>query len=282
MDFGCPSVCTLFLISSLTLPLFSLPQTTSDIHGVVSDQKRLPISDAEITVREDSNRTETRVATDTVGSYRTAGFRPGVYTITISHPGFASKITANLLVTLNQSLLLDITLLVGSRQERVTVIADPPLLDTATSSTGSTILPSQVESMPLNGRNYLESLQLVPGVALNRNFKEGDDNSAPILGERANSAYVLIDGMPNRDEVDGGPAGQSNQDSILEFQVLTAGYKGVVGRGSGGIVNVATKSGTKDWHSSASLYLRNYLFDAPDVSNINVPFLLRWDCAGSA
>jgi len=65
--------------------------------------------------------------------------------------------------------------------------------------------------MPLNGRNYLDLLQLVPGVMLNRNFKEGDDNSAPILGERANNAYVLIDGMPNRDEVDGGPAGSSTR-----------------------------------------------------------------------
>src|ERR1700674_4891436 len=83
--------------------------------------------------------------------------------------------------------------------------------------------------------------------------------------------------MPNRDEVDGGPAGQFNQDSILEFQVLTAGYKAEFGRGSGGIVNVATKSGTNGWHGSASLYHRNYLLDTPDVSNTSVPFLLRWD-----
>jgi hypothetical protein len=277
LDFGCRSACTLLLIASSSLPVFSLPQTTSDIRGVVSDQKGLPISAAEITVREESTGTETRVATDTLGSYRTAGLKPGVYTVTISHEGFASKFMANLLLTVNQSLQLDIPLLVGSRQERVTVKADPLLLDTVTSSTGNTILPSQVESMPLNGRNYLDLLQLVPGVALNRNFKEGDDNSAPILGDRANNAYVLIDGMPNRDEVDGGPAGQFNQDSILEFQVLTAGYKAEFGRGSGGIVNVATKSGTNGWHGSASLYHRNYVLDTPDVSNTSVPFLLRWD-----
>ena len=97
-------------------------------------------------------------------------------------------------------------------------------------------------------------LQLVPGVAINRNFSEGDDNSAPILGERANNAYILIDGMPNRDEVDGGPAGQFDQDSILEFQVLTSGYKAEFGRGSGGVVNVATRSGTKQWHGSFPLF----------------------------
>ena len=121
--------------------------------------------------------------------------------------------------------------------------------------------------MPLNGRNYLDLLQLVPGVAINRTVHEGDDKSSPILGERANNAYVLIDGLPNRDEVDGGPAGQFDQDAILEFQVLTSGYKAEFGRGSGGIVNVVTKSGANDWHGSASLFHRNYLLDTPDVPN---------------
>jgi TonB dependent receptor/TonB-dependent Receptor Plug Domain len=136
--------------------------------------------------------------------------------------------------------------------------------------------------MPLNGRNYLDLLQLVPGVAINRNFNEGDDNSAPILGERANNAYILIDGMPNRDEVDGGPAGQFDEDSILEFQVLTSGYKAEFGRGSGGVVNVVTKGGANDWHGSASLFHRNYVLDTPDVQHSAVPFLLRWDAGAAA
>jgi hypothetical protein len=125
-------------------------------------------------------------------------------------------------------------------------------------------------------------LQTVSGVAINRNVAEGDDNSAPILGERANNAYGLIDGMPNRDELDGGPAGQFDQDSILEFQALTAGYKAEFGRGSGGIVNVVTHGGTNDWHGSASLFHSNYVLDTPDVPQSEVPFLLRWDMGAAA
>ena len=135
--------------------------------------------------------------------------------------------------------------------------------------------------MPLNSRNYLALLQLVPGAAINRTVSEGDDTSSPILGERANNAYVLIDGMPNRDDIDGGPAAQFNQDAILEFQVLTSGYKAEFGRGSGGIINVATKGGTNDWHGSASLFHRNYQLDATDVPNTEVPFLLRWDTSAT-
>ena len=266
-----------FFIFFAGAPSLLQAQVTSGIQGTVTDQQGLPIAGAEVLVRAEAIGAETKTITDSVGKFEIVGLQPGAYTVTAAHVGCVTKTFANLVLTVNQSLLLDITLLVGSRQEQVTVKADPPLLDTATSSTGNTILPLQVESMPLNGRNYLDLLQLVPGVSLNRNFKEGDDNSAPILGERANNAYVLIDGMPNRDEVDGGPAGQFNQDSILEFQVLTSSYKAEFGRGSGGIVNVATKSGTNGWHGSASLYHRNYLLDTPDVSNTSVPFLLRWD-----
>jgi len=256
-------------------------QVTSGIQGRVTDQQGLPFVGAEVLVRADAIGAETKRITDSDGNFEVVGLQPGAYTVTAAHVGFVTKIYANLVLTVNRQLRIDITLVVGSMQQTITVPLSPPVLETGNSSMGSTILPSQVESMPLNGRNYLDLLQLVPGVMLNRNFKEGDDNSAPILGERANNAYVLIDGMPNRDEVDGGPEGQFDQDAILEFQVLTAGYKAEFGRGSGGIVNVATKSGMNDWQGSASLYHRNYLLDTPDVPNSSVPFLLRWDTSAT-
>jgi hypothetical protein len=271
-----------FLVILLLIMSPSLfAQTTSGIFGTVTDQQGLPIAGAEIVTRGDVTGSETKSITDSDGKFAVLGLQPGVYTITAAHDGFTTKVYAHLDLTVNQQFRVDIALAVGSMQQRVAVEASPPLLETGTSSSGDTILPKQVESMPLNGRNYLDLLQLVPGVAINRNFPEGDDNSAPILGERANNAYVLIDGMPNRDEVDGGPAGQFDQDSILEFQVLTSGYKAEFGRGSGGIVNVATKSGTNDWHGSASLFHRNYLLDSPDVPHSDVPFLLRWDTSAT-
>jgi hypothetical protein len=256
-------------------------QVTSRIQGTVADQQGLPIVGAEVLVRADAIGAETKTITDSNGNFEVVGLQPGAYTVTAAHVGFVTKTYANLVLTVNRQLRVDITLVVGSMQQTITVGAIPPVLETGNSSTGNTILPLQMESMPLNGRNYLNLLQLVPGVSINRTVPEGDDNGAPILGERANNAYILIDGMPNRDEVDGGPAGQFDQDSILEFQVLTSGYKAEFGRGSGGIVNVATKSGTKDWHGSASLFHRNYLLDTPDVSNSSVPFLLRWDTSAT-
>ena len=172
--------------------------------------------------------------------------------------GFAALVYGNLVLTVNHTLLLDITLTVGNLEQQITVNLRPPLLESGTSSSSSTIVPEQIESMPINGRNYLDLLQLVPGVAINRQAGEGNDTSAPMQGERSGNALFLIDGQPNRDEVNGGPAGQFNQDTVLEFQVVTSGYQAEFGHGSGGIINVVTKSGTNEWHGTASLFHRNY------------------------
>src|SRR6266446_8134173 len=69
-----------------------------------------------------------------------------------------------------------------------------------------------------------------------------------LLGERGGNVVFFIDGMPNGDELNGGAAAQFNQESILEFQVLTGGYKAEFGHGSGGVINVVSKGGTNDWH----------------------------------
>src|SRR6201998_4399344 len=119
---------------------------------------------------------------------------------------------------------------------------------------------------------------MVPGVASNRHADLNSDNATPILGERANNTGFLIDGLPNENELAGGPAAQFNQDTIAEFQVITTGYKAEFGHSSGGVVNVITKSGSNGLHGLASAYHRNNAFDSSDIaSNSKVPYLLRWD-----
>src|SRR5438045_7087943 len=83
--------------------------------------------------------------------------------------------------------------------------------------------------------------------------------------------------MPNSDMLNGGPAAPFNQESILEFQVLTSGYKAEFGHGSGGVVNVVSKSGTNQWHGLASAFHRDNAFDSSDVHGARTPFLQRWD-----
>ena len=138
------------------------------------------------------------------------------------------------------------------------------MIDATTAATGATITPRQISELPVNGRNYLDLLQLVPGVAINRQVDPDSDRANPVLGERSGNNNFLIDGVPNKDTVNGGPAQQFTQEAIAEFQVLTNGYKAEFGQASGAIVNVITKSGGNAYRGIGSLFWRD---DALDSSN---------------
>jgi Carboxypeptidase regulatory-like domain/TonB dependent receptor/TonB-dependent Receptor Plug Domain len=253
----------------------------------VTDKQGLAISGAEVRISGDTLATTRVTATDSAGVYQFPGLPAGTYSVTVSHEGFSTREFKDLQVTLNRTLTFDITVEVGRVQETIDVSAALPLLDTTSSSSGSTVLPQDIENMPINGRNYLDLMQLVPGVEINRQADTSSDNATNVLGERGNNTGFLIDGLPNENELAGGAATQFNQDTIAEFQVVTTGYKAEFGHSSGGIVNVITKSGGNDVHGLASVYHRNNAFDSSDIPGSNSalsipgqtepPYLLRWD-----
>ena len=264
----------------LTVPLSLRAQTASVVEGTLTDQQGLAVAGAEVHISNSALGTDRSTLSGQDGTYKIQGLSAGTYTLSASKAGFVVQTFRNLELTVNCAFALNIELKVEGRADIVEVSAVTPLLESGKSSTGSTIVPQQIEQMPLNGRNYLDLLQLVPGVAINRQQDPSLDSATPILGERSGNIVFLIDGMPNRDEINGGAAAQFNQDSILEFQVITSGYEAEFGHGSGGVVNVLSKSGTNDWHGAASFFHRNYKLDSSDsplVLGGSVPFLLRYD-----
>jgi len=237
-------------------------QITSTIQGTVTDPQGLAIAGAEVKVSSTALSVERTATTDTQGLYRVPALPPGIYTVTASHSGFATRSYENLEVPLNRILTFNITMEVGALEQQVTVEAIAPLLEPTTSNTGMAVTPRQITELPVNGRNYLDLMQLVPGVAINRHVDPDSDNANPVLGERSGNNNFLIDGHPNKDTVNGGPAAQFNQETIAEFQVLTTGFKAEFGQASGAVVNVITKSGGNAYHGVASLFHRNEAFDA--------------------
>ena len=162
------------------------------------------------------------------------------------------------------------------------VTGEVPLIGNATTSARA--LPSRrakSRTSPSTARNYLDLMQLVPGVLISKQNDPGtgigSDTATSVLGERGNNTNFLIDGLPNVNQVNGGPAAQFNQDTIAEFQVITTGYAADFGHASGGIVNVITKSGTNDIHGVA---FRRSIAATRSILRI-LPrmfrYLLRWD-----
>lgn len=280
------------LLGTILLPPALRAQTTSTIEGTVTDHQGLAVSGAEVSIAADTLAVSKKTTTDANGNYEIALLPAGIYTVTVSHTGFRTQVFKDLEITLNRTVRFNASLEVGTVEQKVEVSAEIPLLETTSSSEGATIVPSQIVDMPLNGRNYLDLMQLVPGVAINRQADLNSDNATPVLGERANNTGFLIDGQSNQNELAGGPAAQFNQDTIAEFQVITTGYKAEFGHASGGVVNVITKSGTNDVHGLASAYHRNSALDSSDIPGTfpgsaipgqsEPPYLLRWDYDAAA
>lgn len=272
-------LCAAVLLSLIAAP--ALAQTTvSTIEGTIKDAQGSVVSGAQVVVKSAALGIERTATSDADGFYRITALPAGNYALTITHAGFATRNYEDVELTVNRTLTLDIPLEVGAVQGQVDVVGYAQLLNPTSSATGATVTPQQIREMPTNGRNYLDLMQLVPGVVVNRQANVGSDNSTPVLGERAGNNNFLIDGQPNKDTVTGGAASQFNQETIAEFQVLTAGFRAEFGQASGAVVNVITRSGTNDYHGLASIFFRNNVFDSSnslDPALDEAPFLQRWD-----
>jgi hypothetical protein len=259
------AVIVLFVVIFLLQPMcrsLVAQTTTSTIEGTVTDANGAVVAGAEVKVSGTTLAAERATTTNEEGFYRVAALPAGIYTLTITRTGFETN-SSNVELTLNRTVTLDVQMKVGNVGERVDVTSESqPLIEPNASSTGATITPRQIKDFPVNGRNYLDLMQLVPGVAINRQVSPSSDNANPVLGERSGNNNFFIDGQPNKDNVSGGAAAQFNQETIAEFQVLTSAYKAEFGQASGAIVNVITKTGGNQFHGVGSFFHRNEAFDS--------------------
>lgn len=275
-------LCAAVLLSLMPAPA-AAQTTVSTIEGTIKDPQGSVVAGAQVVVKSAALGIERTATSDAEGFYRITALPAGNYSLTITHTGFATRTFDDVELTVNRTLRLDIPLEVGAVQGQVDVLGYAQLLNPTSSATGATVTPQQIREMPTNGRNYLDLMQLVPGVVVNRQANVGSDNSTPVLGERAGNNNFLIDGQPNKDTVTGGAASQFNQETIVEFQVLTAGFRAEFGQASGAIVNVITRSGANNYHGFGSIFFRNNIFDSSnslDPTQDEAPFLQRWDYSG--
>lgn len=253
--------------------------TTSTIEGTVVDTNGAAVAGAQVKAVGITQAFERSVQTNASGFYRIVAVPAGNYKISVSQTGFADS-TSDIELTLNRVFTFNVEMQVEGFTGEVDVTSELPLVDPTVSAPGTTVTPRQITELPVNGRDYLDLLQLVPGVAINRQADSGSDNANPVLGERSGNNNFLIDGQPNKDTVNGGPAAQFNQETIAEFQVLTSGYKAEFGQASGAVVNVITKSGGNGYHGVGSLFYRNDAFDSSnslDSANTDANPLDRYD-----
>jgi Carboxypeptidase regulatory-like domain/TonB dependent receptor-like, beta-barrel len=255
-----------YVFLALFLSASAMAQTaaTADLHGTVKDPNGAMISGATVTVRDQARNFERSVQTNEAGYYTLLSLPPGSYKLTVTAKGFATLVANNVTLTVGQSADYPLALSLPTAETEVTVTGEPLLVETAKTSTSTTIGQQRIENLPINGRNYvnfsLTNSQVQRDVA--PSIGAAPTSGLNFGGQRARSNAVNVDGMDAVDNGVNGIRSTLSQEGVQEFQIITNGYEAEYGRASGGVVNIITKSGTNDFHGSVFGYLRNRDFQA--------------------
>jgi hypothetical protein len=277
-----PSLLALLLIAAsvfLVAPCAVAQTAMAAISGRVTDQNNAVLPDADINIEKVDTHIGTSAKTNAEGLYVFPSLQPGNYEMTVSKSGFRSTTVRELKLDVQASVSQNVMLQVGSIIESVTVDADPAALQGTSSELGTVIGEKAIQELPLNGRNFTELLQLIPGVnpvSTSQSSGIGVNDLAVLALPSATVAQPTFGGQFNRSNLymlDGTLNTELNTsayiippivDAIQEFKVQSHEDKAEYGGVLGGIVNVVTRSGTDRLHASAWEFVRNNIFDARD------------------
>ena len=263
----------LLACGSLTI---SAQTNTGRISGTVMDASGAVIPNASVIVTNAATNSARTATTDENGFYTVTNLPAATYIVAVEQKGFKKIVQTDISLTADARLTVDVTLQPGEVSETVeisTVVGET--VNTTSGEVARVIDSQQVQNLALNGRNYIQLLTLIPGVA-----QTTDDqlelsaslatNTQSINGNRGQMTNMTVDGGTNLQS--GSNASQINNvgiDFIQEVKIQTANFSAEYGRNSGAQVNVVTKGGGNDFHGSAFEFLRN---DVLDARNSFAPF----------
>jgi hypothetical protein len=248
--------------------------TTADIVGTVTDATGAVIPNASITIVNLDTREQRNTTSNATGEYQVTLLPVGRYSVTVKVSGFKSSTTNNLAVEAGDRARADVKLETGGENQTVTVEAETPLLQADNATVSSTVTAKAVQDLPLNGRNFVQLVQIVPGanegpgnglVSGGRPDDRRSSASFSVNGQDDTLNNFIIDGTDDNERVIGTIGVRPNVEGIQEITVETNSYSAEAGRTAGGVVSIITRSGTNQFHGSAYEFFRNDIFDARNV-----------------
>jgi hypothetical protein len=224
---------------------------TGRVAGTITDPAAAVIVGARVTVINIETGVHSETVTGNDGAYQVLLLPIGRYTVTAEKEGFERAVTPANELEINQTLRVDLHMVLGAISQTVAVEAQAAQVETVNPTIGGTVTGATIQNLPLNGRNTMDLLNTQPGVA-----------GGSVAGGRTDNVSYLLDGGGNNVVRSASLNFNPNPDTVAEFRVLMNNYTAEYGRSGGGIVSVVTKSGTNQAHGSLYDYLRNTDFNA--------------------
>jgi len=255
-----------FVLALAHFSSFVLAQAESArLNGVVTDPSGARVAGARVEFVHVGTGARASVTADAEGRYRSLPLRTGEYRVEAQADGFKRAVRGGVVLEIQQTAQLDLTLELGATSESVDVTADAPLLATADATQGQVINNKRIVDMPLNGRNYVQLALLSVGAVETANGARFSTFSA--AGQRAPQNNFMLDGIDNNNvqlAAQGRQAEtvQPSVDAIQEFKISTNSFSAEYGRATGAVVNASIKSGSNTFHGTAFEFLRNEKLDA--------------------
>jgi hypothetical protein len=245
-------------------------QDTATIVGTVTDTTGAVVPGAKVAVAQPAKGYLRDLVSNSAGDFSAPALPIGSYTVSAEAPGFQKLVHTDIALTAGQVQRVDLKLTVGQVNQEVTVTGNVAGVQTETATISGVVSATQVENLNLNGRNFLALTALVPGASPDNGFNPnhlGHFSSCIGVyynGLRSEFSNLEIDGGNNSDEAGGGNGGDTTPslNSIAEFRISTSTYGADVGQHAGPVIEVVTKSGTKDFHGNMHEFLRNDAMDA--------------------
>ncbi|HEX6878771.1 MAG TPA: TonB-dependent receptor [Terriglobales bacterium] len=255
------------LAVSLSVISFAQQAASSSITGYVADPSGAALQKAEVLLSDPDRGTSSRTVTDSQGRFSFPDLSPGHYEIRAKSSGFAPS-GAKVDLAIGRSASLSLRMQINSDTSTVDVSGVPGAVDTTSSTVDKVVLASEIQNLPLNGRNYLELSLLAPGNAPAPNFDPTKAHTVLIssAGQLGRGGNVIIDGADNNDDVVGGSLVNLPQDAVEEFQIATNQYSAALGRSSSSVINIVTRGGTNQLHGTVAFFERDKSLQAEPLA----------------
>src|ERR1700690_2779798 len=276
------------LLALILAPKVSAQQITGSIAGTVKDERGAVLPGASVKATNVDTAFSRVTTTANDGAYRIEYLPVGTYTVEVDTPGFQKFVQQNIVLAVDQTQALNVTLAVGASSQTVTVTSAPALVDTTSATLGRTVQPDEIIGLPLVNRNAYAELSLTPGVQSNSASGNSNPSGTPNYQIGVPSTQVVVNGG-----IDGGVPMVSffldggsnmtgirnygnplpNPDALEEFRVETSNFSAQYGRMSSAVVTAITRSGTNQFHGSLFEFVRNTdLNAAPWKAGQNPPY----------